>query len=189
MTNPPEGQSFGAQPPGTPPGTPPAGPPPGAEAFPPQPPKKSRTGLFVALGVLGLMVIGALVAGVVLTVQGHAPWSADDKKIEVAVRDFYDTLNDEGFIAAAQLACRADRDEIDHLTPEQRQQFDIASVTARIDDVRDIVISGDDAEATVTGQLTLSVAGEEPTTEDSTQEHLTKEDGTWKICSAPAHRR
>ncbi|WP_446224628.1 Rv0361 family membrane protein [Nocardia sp. IBHARD005] len=155
---------------------------------PPPAPKKKRTGLFIALGVVALVVIGALVMGVVLTLQGRTPLSSDETQIDVAVRDFYDTLDSEGFIAAAQLACQADRTEIDNLTPEQREQFDKATVQVTIDDVKDIVITGDDAKATVVGKLTLSVEGEQPNTESSTEEHLTKEDGTWKICSAPANK-
>lgn len=199
MTNPPEGQQppFGQQPPvpqgSPPPGVPPQGPPPGyppagAEGFAPQPPKKKRTGLFVGLGIAALVVVGVLIAGVVLTMQGRTPLSSDEKQIDVAVRDFYDTLDSDGFIAAAALACQADRTEIDNLTTEQREQFDKATVQVSIDEVTDIVITGDDAKATVVGQLTLSVEGEEPDTESSTEEHLTKEDGTWKICSAPANK-
>ncbi|MFD3594504.1 hypothetical protein ACFWU5_17420 [Nocardia sp. NPDC058640] len=198
MTNPPQGQQppFGEQPPfpqGTPPqGVPPQGPPPGypdgAQGFSDQVPKKKRTGLFVALGVVALVVIGVLVTGVVLTMQGRTPLSSDEKQIDVAVRDFYDTLDSDGFIAAAQLACQADRTEIDNLTAEQREQFDKATVQVSIDEVKDIVITGDDAKATVVGQLTLSVQGEQPATESSTEEHLAKEDGTWKICSAPANK-
>ncbi|MFD3510624.1 hypothetical protein [Nocardia sp. NPDC058666] len=203
MTNPPQGQQppFGEQPPfpqGTPPqGVPPQGPPPGypqagypdgAQGFSDQAPKKKRTGLFVALGVVALVVIGVLVTGVVLTMQGRTPLSSDEKQIDVAVRDFYDTLDSDGFIAAAQLACQADRTEIDNLTTEQREQFDKATVQVSIDEVKDIVITGDDAKATVVGQLTLSVQGEQPATESSTEEHLAKEDGTWKICSAPANK-
>ncbi|TCJ94613.1 hypothetical protein [Nocardia alba] len=208
MTNPPEGQQppFGQQPPqdpgipsgppgyphagfGGPPGS--SGPqyPDGPDVFIPAPaPKKKRTGLFVMLGIIALVIIGLLVTGVVLTLQGRTPLSSDDKQIEVAVRDFYDTLDSDGFIAAAQLACQADRTEIDNLSPEQRAQFERATVQVSIDEVKDIVITGDNAKATVTGQLTLSVEGEEPNTESSTEEHLTKEDGTWKICSAPANK-
>ncbi|MFC6009452.1 hypothetical protein [Nocardia lasii] len=200
MTNPPEGQQppFGQQPsvnPGMPPG-PPGYPHPGvggpgypAQGYPPQPPKKKRTGLFVALAVVALVVIGVVVTGVVLTMQGRTPLSTDDQKIEHAIRDFYDTLDSEGFIAAAALACQADRTEIDNLTPEARAEFDRASVQVTIDQVNDIVITGDTAKATVTGSLTLSVEGQEPDTETSTEENLAKEDGTWKICSAPANRR
>ncbi|MGW6425357.1 Rv0361 family membrane protein [Nocardia sp. NPDC055053] len=201
MTNPPEGQQppFGQQPPEVPsgpPGYPHAGfgpgqtPPPGnPDVFPPQqPPKKNRTGLFIALAVVALVVLGALITGIVLTVQGRTPLASDEKQIEVAIRDFYDTLGADGFVAAAQLACEADRTEIDNLTPEQRQQFDAATVSVTIDKVEDIVITGDTAKATVVGKLTLSVAGEEPNTEDSTEEHLKKENGTWKICSVPATR-
>ncbi|MFD3747646.1 hypothetical protein [Nocardia sp. NPDC058633] len=208
MTNPPEGQQppFGQQPPvpqGTPSqGVPPQGPPGypqaggpqgagypgGAQGLAPQPPKKKRTGLFVGLGIVALVVAGVLIAGIVLTLQGRTPLSSDEKQIDVAVRDFYDTLDSDGFIAAAALACQADRTEIDNLTPEQRSQFEKATVQVTIDDVTDIVITGDDAKATVVGQLTLSVEGEQPDTESSTEEHLTKEDGTWKICSAPANK-
>ncbi len=206
MTNPPEGQPpFNQQPPGEPgmpsgpPGYPhagfgaggPQGPeyPDGPDVFvPPPAPKKKRTGLFVGLGIAALVVVGVLIAGVVLTLQGRTPLSSDEKKIDVAVRDFYDTLDADGFIAAAGLACQADRTEIDNLTTEQREQFDKATVQVSIDEVKDIVITGDDAKATVVGQLTLSVEGEEPDTESSTEEHLTKEDGTWKICSAPANK-
>ncbi|MFD3707393.1 hypothetical protein ACFWUP_30020 [Nocardia sp. NPDC058658] len=202
MTNPPEGQQppFGQQPPVPPQGTPPPGVPPhgppvghppagypgGAEGI--AAPKKKRTGLFVALGVVALVVVGVLIAGVVLTLQGRTPLSSDEKQIDVAVRDFYDTLDADGFIAAAGLACQADRTEIDNLTTEQREQFDKATVQVSIDEVKDIVIDGDDAKAKVTGKLTLSVEGEEPNTESETEEHLTKEDGTWKICSAPANK-
>ncbi|MFD4461370.1 hypothetical protein [Nocardia sp. NPDC058480] len=197
MTNPQEPVDPGM--PSGPPGYPHAGSgtggPPGPEYpggpdvfAPPPAPKKKRTGLFIALGVVALVVIGAVVTGVVLTMQGRTPLSSDETQIDVAVRDFYDTLDSEGFIAAAQLACQADRTEIDNLTTEQREQFDKATVQVTIDDVKDIVITGDNAKATVTGQLTLSVEGEEPDTESSTEEHLTKEDGTWKICSAPANK-
>ncbi|MFF2088476.1 hypothetical protein ACFVVM_32230 [Nocardia sp. NPDC058176] len=195
MTNPPD---FPENTPSGPPGYPhagagPGGPPPGQpgpDVFPPpQPPKKSRTGLFITLGVVALVVIGALITGVVLTMQGRTPLATDEKKIEVAIRDFYDTLDADGFIAAAELACEADRSEIENLSPEQRQQFDSASVSVVIDEVTDIVITGDTAKATVVGELTLTVEGSEPNTEDSTEEHLLKEDGTWKICSAPAMRR
>ncbi|UGT53758.1 hypothetical protein [Nocardia asteroides] len=203
MTNPPgEQPPFGQEPagmPSGPPGYPHAGfgqqpPPPnypdGPDVLPPaQPPKKKRTGLFIALGVVALVVIGAVITGILLTVQGRTPLSSDEKQIEVAVRDFYDTLGDEGFVAAAELACEADRKEIENLTPEQRQQFEAASVSVDIDKVENIVITGDTAKATVVGKLTLSVQGEEPNTEDSTEEHLKKENGTWKICSAPANRR
>lgn len=196
MTNPQEPPVEPGMP-GGPPGYPhaggggPQGPeyPDGPDVFvPPPAPKKKRTGLFVALGVVALVIVGVLVTGVVLTLQGRTPLSSDESQIDVAVRDFYDTLDSDGFIAAAQLACQADRTEIDNLTTEQRAQFERATVQVTIDDVKDIVITGDDAKATVVGQLTLSVEGEEPDTESSTEEHLTKEDGTWKICSAPANK-
>ncbi|MGY0503558.1 Rv0361 family membrane protein [Nocardia sp. FBN12] len=196
MTNPQEPPVEPGMP-GGPPGYPhaggggPQGPeyPDGPDVFvPPPAPKKKRTGLFIALGVVALVIVGVLVTGVVLTLQGRTPLSSDESQIDVAVRDFYDTLDSDGFIAAAQLACQADRTEIDNLTTEQRAQFERATVQVTIDEVKDIEITGDNAKATVVGQLTLSVEGEEPDTESSTEEHLTKEDGTWKICSAPASK-
>lgn len=192
MTNPPDfPENTPSGPPGYPHATPGAPDAPGSpDVLPPPPqPKGKRTGLFIALAVVALVVLGAVITGVVLTLQGRTPLASDEKKIEVAIRDFYDTLDDEGFLAAAALACEADRSEIDNLTAEQRQQFDAASVSVVIDRVEDIVITDDTAKATVVGELTLAVEGEEPITEDSTEEHLRKEDGTWKICSAPAMRR
>ncbi|MFC4125104.1 Rv0361 family membrane protein [Nocardia rhizosphaerae] len=203
MSNPPgEQPPFGQQPPQLPSGPPgyphagfgqeqaPPSYPDGPDVLPPpQVPKPKRTGLFIVLGVVGLVVFGAILTGVVLTLQGRTPLSSDEKQIEVAVRDFYDTLDDEGFVAASALACEADRREIETLTPEQRRQFESASVSVTIDKVDDIVVTGDTAKATVVGTLTLSVLGEEPNTEDSTEEHLKKENGTWKICSVPATRR
>ncbi|WP_063046704.1 Rv0361 family membrane protein [Nocardia pseudovaccinii] len=212
MTYPPGGQPpFGApqgqpqQPYGYPqqggPGYPQQGgyPPPGGPGYGPQqgypppgsyqqpgypPPKKRRTGLIIGLLVLVLVIAGAVAAGVVLTVQGKTPLASDEKKIQAAIHDFYDTLESNGFAAAAGKACAADRAEFDTLTDEQKKEFDTAKIEVSIDKIDDIVVTGDRATARITGKLTLTVPGETPDTDTGTTEHLRKEDGKWKICSA-----
>ncbi|MFI6775848.1 hypothetical protein [Nocardia sp. NPDC050412] len=160
-------------------------PPPGGYQQPGYPPpKKRRTGLIIGLLVLVLVIAGAVAAGVVLTVQGKTPLASDDKKIQVAIHDFYDTLESHGFAAAADKACAADRAEFDTLTDEQKKEFDTAKIEVNIDKIDDIVVTGDRATARITGKLTLTVPGETPDTDTGTTEHLRKEDGKWKVCSA-----
>jgi hypothetical protein len=152
----------------------------------PPPPKQKRTGLFIGLLVSVLIIAGGIAAGAVLTVQGKTPLSSDEKKIEVAIHDFYDTLGTDGFRGAASKACTADRAEFDSLTEEQKRAFDTAEVSVTIDKIEDIVVTGDKATAHIVGNLTLSIPGETPNTDDSTNEHLQKEDGKWRVCSAEA---
>ncbi|MFI7670078.1 hypothetical protein [Nocardia sp. NPDC049526] len=179
-------QQGGYPPPGGPGYGPQQGyPPPGGYQQPGYPPpKKRRTGLIIGLLVLVLVIAGAVAAGVVLTVQGKTPLASDEKKIEVAIHDFYDTLGSHGFAAAAAKTCAADRAEFDTLSEEQRKEFDTAKVEVDIDKIDDIVITGDRATARITGKLTLTLPGETPDTDTGTTEHLRKEDGTWKVCSA-----
>ncbi|MGY4101266.1 Rv0361 family membrane protein [Nocardia sp. R16R-3T] len=162
-------------------------PPPSGQGYGPQqgyPPPKRRTGLIIALLVLVLVIAGAVAAGVVLMAQGKTPLASDEKKIQVAIHDFYDTLGKSGFAAAAAKACAADRADFDTLTEEQKKEFDSAKVEVDIDKIDDIVIIGDRATAKITGKLTLTVPGETPDTDTGTTEHLRKEDGKWKVCSA-----
>lgn len=163
-----------------PPGGPGSYPPPGYQG----PPKKRRTGLIIGLLVLVLVIAGAVAAGVVLTVQGKTPLASDEKKIEVAIHDFYDTLGSDGFAAAAAKACAADRAEFDTLTEDQKKEFDTAKIDVSIDKIDNIVITDDRATAKITGKLTLTIPGEVPDTDAGTTEHLRKEDGKWKVCSA-----
>ncbi|WP_433194998.1 hypothetical protein ACQP1G_40110 [Nocardia sp. CA-107356] len=180
---PPGGQGYAPQgAPGYPPPGGPVGYPPGYQGY--QPPKKRRTGLIVGLVVLVVVIAGAVGAGVTLTVQGKTPLASDEKKIEVAIHDFYDTLGSDGFAAAAAKACAADRAEFDTLTDEQKKEFDTAKVDVSIDKIDNIVITGDRATARITGKLTLTIPGENPDTDTGTNEHLRKEDGKWKVCSA-----
>ncbi|MGQ4617863.1 Rv0361 family membrane protein [Nocardia sp. R7R-8] len=172
----------GQQPP-PPPG--PGYPPPGYSPWgsPPQP-RKSHTGLIASAVVLIVLVIaGALIAGVFLTTQGKGPLASDEKKIEIAIRDFYETLDRSGFRAASELACARERAAFEGMTESEKKEFDSTSVSVTIDRIEDIVVTGDTATAKVTGTLTVAVPGEQPDTETSTTEHLKKEDGTWKVCS------
>ncbi|WP_405166994.1 hypothetical protein OG203_18975 [Nocardia sp. NBC_01499] len=184
MTYPPGGQppQHGPQQPtGYPPPT-------GYQQAPPsghQPSRKSKIGLIVALVVVLLLALGGVVVlGAVLTTQGKGPLASDGKRIEVAIHDFYDTLQAKGFRAAAGKACAADQAEFDALPEEQKQEFESATVAVNIDKIENIVINGEAATAHIVGKLTLEVPGQAPDTDTSTTEHLKKEDGKWKVCSA-----
>ncbi|MFI9406761.1 hypothetical protein [Nocardia sp. NPDC052316] len=161
-------------------GYPPPGPPAGG-----QPSRKSKIGLIVALAAVILLALGgAVVLGAVLTAQGKGPLASDGKRVEVAIRDFYDTLESKGFRAAAAKACAADRAEFDALPEEQKQEFESATVAVNIDKIENIAIDGEVATAHILGTLTLEVPGQAPDTDTSTTEHLKKEDGKWKVCAA-----
>ncbi|MFI6045426.1 hypothetical protein ACIA8C_27615 [Nocardia sp. NPDC051321] len=166
---------------------PPTGYPQGGYASPPparQPSRKSKIALIIGLVAVVLLALGGVVVlGAVLTAQGKGPLASDSKRIEVAVHDFYDTLQAKGFRAAAAKACEADRAEFDALPEEQKQEFESATVAVTIDKIENIVITGETATAHIVGKLTLEVPGQAPDTDTSTTEHLKKEDGKWKVCS------
>ncbi|MFI6171973.1 hypothetical protein ACIBCN_34705 [Nocardia sp. NPDC051052] len=157
--------------------------------YPPPPPgrqpsRKSKIGLIIGLVAVVLLALGGVVVlGAVLTAQGKGPLASDGKRIEVAVHDFYDTLQAKGFRAAAAKACEADRAEFEALPEEQKQEFESATVAVTIDKIENIVITGETATAHIVGKLTLEVPGQAPDTDTSTTEHLKKEDGKWKVCS------
>ncbi|WP_051186361.1 hypothetical protein [Nocardia tenerifensis] len=134
--------------------------------------------------VVLLALAGVAVLVAVLTTQGKGPLASDEKRIEVAINDFYDTLEAKGFPAAAAMACAADRAEFDALPEERKQEFESATVAVTIDKIENIVVDGESATAHILGTLTLEVPGRAPDTDTSTTEHLKKEDGKWKVCSA-----
>ncbi|WP_435829010.1 Rv0361 family membrane protein [Nocardia beijingensis] len=214
MAYPPGGQPPDDQPPQPPPGSPPPGqpfPPPGQPLPPPGPgqplpppgpgypppgypswgpqPKKSHAGLIAGLVVIVVLVIaGAVIAGFFLTTQGKGPLASDEKKIELAIRDFYETLDRRGFRAAAEQACFRERAAFEAMTESEKKEFDSTSISVTIDRIEDIVVTGDTATAKVDGKLTVTVPGQQPDTETSTTEHLKKEDGKWKVCSPEGTR-
>ncbi|MGW4848226.1 Rv0361 family membrane protein [Nocardia brasiliensis] len=178
-------QPTGYPPPHYPQAATPAPVPPGAR----QPSRKSKVGLVIGLIAVVLLALGGVVViGAVLTAQGKGPFASDAQRIESAIHDFYDTLEKKGFPAAAAKACAADRAEFDALPAEQKLEFDTAAVSVSIDKIDDIKIDGELATARITGKLTLELPGEEPDTDTSTTEHLKKEDGKWKVCSAGSGR-
>ncbi|GGK55990.1 Rv0361 family membrane protein [Nocardia camponoti] len=158
----------------------------GSGLSPTSPQTPMGTKLLLAVGVA--IVVVAAVAAAFLAFGGKSEPSAD-QQIETAIRDFYSTLDKDGFVAANAKTCAADRAELAALSPQAREQFQQATLKVRIDKVRDVIVTGNDAKATIDGTLTLTVPGEAPNTENSTDEHLRNEDGVWKICSAPANKR
>ncbi|WP_280184145.1 hypothetical protein [Nocardia cyriacigeorgica] len=152
--------------------------------YPPQQPPKKKTGLIVGLVVLALVVVGGITTGIVLTMQGKTPLASDEKQIENSIREFYDTMENEGIIAAAELSCAADRAEFDKASQSEKDMMDKASFSIDIDKVDNVVITGDKATAKVTGTFSISMPGEDSTEpENTSDETLAKEDGKWKICS------
>ncbi|WP_040788916.1 nuclear transport factor 2 family protein [Nocardia paucivorans] len=173
-------QGFPPQPGMNPPG---GFPPPG---MPPQP-QKSRTGLIVGLIAAGLVVVVGIATVVVLTVQGRTPLASDEQRVEAAIRDFYETLSDDGMAAAAAKACKADRDEFDDMSASEKAQIAQANFTVVIESVENIVVTGDRATAHITGQMKFSIPGKNGTKTDSSNssdETLKKEDGEWRVCSS-----
>ncbi|MFI9506642.1 hypothetical protein [Nocardia sp. NPDC052566] len=153
-------------------------------APPPPPRRKSKLGLILALvAVFAIAVVGVLAGGLVLTSQGKGPFASDEKRVEAAIRDYYRTLDADGFVAAVGKMCAADRAELDGMTNEQRAQLETAKFAITIDKIDKIVVSGDQATAHITGKLTMTFPGEEPDSDTSTDEHVKKEDGKWRVCS------
>ncbi|WP_155981063.1 hypothetical protein [Nocardia sp. CNY236] len=134
--------------------------------------------------VVALVIAGAAIAGIFLTTQGRGPFASDEKKIELAIRDFYDALGTYGFRSAIEQVCASELAAFDMMTEDQKREFDDASVVVAIDTIDDITVTGDTATAHVAGTLTVMAPGEQPDTETNTTEHLKKENGEWKVCSA-----
>ncbi|MEU1985507.1 hypothetical protein [Nocardia sp. NPDC019395] len=196
MTQPPAGPPpYGQQPPDGPqPGqVPQAGSP--QPGYPPQPdhpqpgmrpqPRKRRTGLIIGAVVAVLVVAAAVAAMVVLTLQGKTPLSSDEQQIESTLREFYGTLTDDGFEAASQLACKADRDEFAAMPDADKAEAEKLAFAVDIKSVDDIVVTGDKAKAKITGTFTFAMPGDsDDESDDSSEENLVKEDGEWRVCSS-----
>ncbi|MBB5914902.1 hypothetical protein BJY24_003769 [Nocardia transvalensis] len=198
MTYPPGGPPFdpqqpqGYQPESQPPSYYPPEGYPAVGDYPPQqppvppPPRKRRTGLIVVPLVLVLAAAGAAGIVALLTGNGKGPFASEEKKIELAIRDFYGTIATDGVDAAMAKSCRADRDEYAALPAEQRAAIASETLTLRIDAIDAIVIDGDQATAKVHGSLAPSSGGLMPDldTIDSAPEYVRREGGDWKVCAA-----
>ncbi|MGW5388300.1 Rv0361 family membrane protein [Nocardia sp. NPDC003963] len=158
---------------------------PPADPTGPQPPRKRRTGLIVGAVVAVLVVVAAIAAVSVLTLQGRTPLSSDDQQVEASLREFYNTLSDDGFAAATQLACKADRDEFDAMSDAEKSEAEKLGFKVAIDSVDNIVVTGDRAKAEIKGKFSLSApGGEDEQMDDSSEENLVKEDDEWRVCSS-----
>ncbi|MET8799293.1 hypothetical protein ABZV91_23155 [Nocardia sp. NPDC004568] len=133
-----------------------------------------------------LVVVAAVAATVVLTMQGRTPLSSDEQQVEAALREFYGTLSDDDFAAATQLACKADRDEFDAMAEAEKSEAEKLGFTVDIDSVDNIVVTDDRAKAEIKGKFGLSApgGGEDEQMDDSSEESLVKEDGEWRVCSS-----
>lgn len=190
MTQPPAGPPpTGPQPDGTQPGRPdPAGR--SQPAAGPQALRKRRTGLIIGAVVAVVVVVAAIAAVVVLTVQGRTPLSSDEQQVESSLRDFYGTLSDDGFAAATQLACTADRDEFDSMSDAEKSEAEKLGFKVDIESVDNIVVTGDRAKAEIKGKFSLSApGGEDEQMDDSSEENLVKEDGEWRVCSSGSEEK
>ncbi|MEV6771569.1 hypothetical protein AB0N05_23390 [Nocardia sp. NPDC051030] len=139
-----------------------------------------RTGLIVGLSVLAVAVLGGGTATAVY-LNGKESATTDNQRIESAIRDFYGTLSKQGPSVAVQQACAADRAEFNALPASQKSAADQGKFTIQIVSVDKIAITGDRATAAMTGSLALAGTDNKTTT---ATEHLRKEDGSWKVCSA-----
>ncbi len=108
--------------------------------------------------------------------------ASDEQKVESAIRDFYATLDSEGFRAAVEQSCALDRAEFAAMSTTDKEAFRSTSFDIDIDTVEDITITRDKATAEITGVFTVDFPGEGPETDTTSTEHLVKEDGRWKIC-------
>ncbi|MGV9667550.1 Rv0361 family membrane protein [Nocardia niigatensis] len=141
-----------------------------------------RTPLTIGLGVAAVVLVGGGIATAV-TLNGKDSGTSDDKRVETAVRDFYDTLGTGGASQAVGKTCAGDRAQYDALPEANKKAMDQGKIAMKVDSVQGIVITGDHATATTFGILTLPGA---PDSKRSTNEHLRKEDGVWKVCSTDA---
>lgn len=133
-----------------------------------------------------LLVVGVVAVGVVLTIQGRTPLSSDEQQVEAALHEFYDTLSANGFQAATDLACKADRDEFGAMSDSEKSEAEKLEFSVEIQSIDDVVITGDQAKAQLTGKFSFSMPGESSDDEmdDSSEENLVKEDGEWRVCSS-----
>ncbi|MEC3913011.1 Rv0361 family membrane protein [Nocardia sp. CDC160] len=141
-----------------------------------------RTPLTIGLGVAAVVLVGGGIATAV-TLNGNDSGPSEDKRVETAVRDFYTTLGKDGASVAVGKACASDRAQYEALPESQKKAMDQGRVSMRVDSVQGITITGESATAVTLG--TFSVPGA-PDSKRSTNEHLRKEDGVWKVCSSDA---
>ncbi|WP_328391293.1 Rv0361 family membrane protein [Nocardia sp. NBC_00416] len=142
--------------------------------------------MIVGAAVAAIVVVAGIAAAVVLTMQGKTPLSSDEQQVEAALRDFYGTLTDEGFRAATDLACKADRDDFAAMSDSEKSEAEKLEFTVEVESVDNIVVTGDRAEAEIKGKFSFAAPGDDSDDQmdDSSDETLVKEDGEWHVCSS-----
>ncbi|WP_162958324.1 hypothetical protein [Nocardia yunnanensis] len=143
---------------------------------------KRRTPLTIGLGALAVALVGGGIATAV-AVGGKDSGTSDDKRVETALRGFYDALDSGGAAKAVGKTCAGDRAQYDALPAAAKQQTDQNKVSMQVDSIQGIQITGDRATATTLGTFTMP--GSAPS-KRSTSEYLRKEDGVWKVCTTDA---
>ncbi|MGW4354303.1 Rv0361 family membrane protein [Nocardia sp. NPDC004582] len=138
-----------------------------------------RTPLTIGIGIAAAVLVGGGIATAV-TLNGKDSAPSDAQRIETTLRDFYDTLSTGGASQAVGKTCAGDRAQYDALPEAQKKAMDQGKVSMKVDAVQGITITGERATAVTLGTLTMPGAAE---SKRSTNEHLRKEDGGWKVCS------
>ncbi|GAB2567186.1 Rv0361 family membrane protein [Nocardia heshunensis] len=141
-----------------------------------------RTPLTIGLGVAAVVLVGGGIATAV-TLNGKDSGVSEDKRVETALRSFYDAMDSGGASQAVGKTCAGDRAQYDAFTDAQKQAMDKNRVSMKVDSVQGITITGDRATAVTLGTFTLPGAAAD---KRSIPEHLRKEDGVWKVCSTDA---
>ncbi|MEC3954733.1 hypothetical protein VMT65_16965 [Nocardia sp. CDC153] len=141
-----------------------------------------RTPLTIGLGVVAVVLVGGGIAAAV-TLNGNDSGPSEDKRVETALRDFYTALSTGGASQAVGKTCASDRAQYDAYTDAQKKAMDQGRVSMRVDSVQGITITGDRATAVTLGTFSVPGAAD---SKRSTNEHLRKEDGVWKVCSSDA---
>ncbi|MFE3105859.1 Rv0361 family membrane protein [Nocardia tengchongensis] len=138
-----------------------------------------RTPITIGIGIAAAVLVGGGIA-TAMTLNGKDSGPSDDKRIETTLRDFYGTLATGGAAQAVGQTCASDRAQYDALPDAQKQAMNQGKVSMKIDAVQGITVTGERATAVTLGTLSLPGA---PDSKRSTNEHLRKENGVWKVCS------
>ncbi|MVU78662.1 hypothetical protein GPX89_15585 [Nocardia sp. ET3-3] len=144
--------------------------------------RNRRTPLTIGLGAVAVVLVGGGIATAV-TLNGKDSGASDDKRVETALRDFYDAMSTGGASAAVGKTCASDRAQYDALPDAAKKGSDQGKISMKIDEIQGINITGDRATATTLGTITIPGVSD---SKRSIPEHLRKEDGVWKVCSTDA---
>ncbi|WP_067722147.1 Rv0361 family membrane protein [Nocardia yamanashiensis] len=132
--------------------------------------------------LIGALALGAtLLSGCTAAAGSTGTAKTEEQQVESAVRDFYQALSKEGPGVASTKACAPDRTEYQALSDAQKKAAEQGRFEINIDSVGKIAITGDRATAEMKGTVALPGAEGKQTTGN---EHLRREDGSWKVCSS-----